>query len=226
MKKVLVKKSLIYLGIFLLILLDFKMFSITTVGRKYHTYYLWEEYASARGEAEKLLVFNVFESYIAHYNHGNTLFKEQEYIKAEKAFTAALKRRPPAKRICAIQVNLALSIVAQARVLDEEDAKETLKRAREVLYLNGCASESGDGGKSIEARETDRLIRNHEKGLHDQENKNNQNQNENPNNASKVEQKVEDRLKEQLKENQRKRQQEEQERLNRNKATINVEKNW
>ena len=107
-----------------------------------------------------LYIGNFPESYIAYYNEGNILYKQEKYQKALDKYQKALRKWPSKKRVCDIRVNISLSML---KLIDTNQENEKilneLKAARENLYENGCANEDDDSGKSYWAEELEEEIR-------------------------------------------------------------------
>ena len=101
-----------------------------------------------------LYIFNISESYIVYYNDGNISYMNNKYNDAIKKYNDALDRNPPTKRACDIRVNLSL---AYLKLIDKNGNKdEILKKLdeiKELLLKDGCASESGNDGKSNDSEE-------------------------------------------------------------------------
>lgn len=94
-------------------------------------------------EVKKFLYFNFIESYIANYNYGNVLYKNNNFDKAITEYKKALKRFPPEEKECSIRINLALAMLAK---IDENDSKDNkinaLKDARKELCSDTCENEN------------------------------------------------------------------------------------
>lgn len=73
------------------------------------------QYAASSDWLNPLLFLNVFEPYKVHYNKGNALYKLAKFEDAENHYRHALET-VPIENECAVRVNLALSIEAQADV--------------------------------------------------------------------------------------------------------------
>lgn len=112
-----------------------------------------------------LYVLNFYQPYIAYYNHGNLLYKSDNYQEAEEKYQTALKKNPPSSKVCDIEINLSLSKIKQIDFSDLESAKNSLKEARNILYEHHCADEKDDSGKSSEAEELEKQIKELEKQL-------------------------------------------------------------
>lgn len=95
--------------------------------------------------AKKLLFMNIQEKYIAHYNYGTALYQTEDYKKAKKEFTKALKTVPK-NRICYVRVNLALT---EIKLLSDEEEKYELinkiNNIQKILLKNKCATINQDG---------------------------------------------------------------------------------
>ena len=109
----------------------------------------------------KLLYFGNFpESYVAHYNEGNILYRKGNYKKALTKYKKALKKNPPKGKKCDIRINMSLSML---KLIDSNNDNKTilkeLKEARENLYNHHCADENDDSGYSYEAEQLEDEIR-------------------------------------------------------------------
>lgn len=145
-----------------------------------------------------LYFINITEPYIAYYNHGNLLYQNEQYKKAEEKFQAALKHNPTDSRVCDIQINLTLAKVKQIDINNPEQALKELKKARNILYENHCADAKDDSGKSKEAEELEEEIKEIEKqlgGSDENEEPNEQEEEENEGEKEK-EKEIEEKLKE------------------------------
>lgn len=103
---------------------------------------------------KSLLILNISEPYIAHYNYGNVLYKNNNFDKAIEEYEKALKLFPPKKKECSIRINLALAMLGK---VDEENKTkyenlEILEQAKEVLCEEGCANKTNDKGHSKKAQ--------------------------------------------------------------------------
>lgn len=111
-----------------------------------------------------LYIMNINQSYIVYYNHGNLLYKTNNYDDAILKYEESLKRNPPNGRVCDIRINLSLSLVKKLSLVDDNEKIEILNDAKENLYKDKCANENDDNGRSEEAenleKEIDELIRN------------------------------------------------------------------
>lgn len=93
-------------------------------------------------EVKKFLYLNFIESYIAHYNYGNVLYKNNNFDKAITEYKKALKRFPPEEKECSIRINLALSMLARINENDNKDDKiKALQDARQELCNDTCENE-------------------------------------------------------------------------------------
>lgn len=108
------------------------------------------------GKIQKLLILNIEEPYIAHYNYGNLLYKNADFYGAISEYNKALALFPAKEKECSIRINLALAMLKNINEeeVSEDNTKNTLeilKNAREVLCENGCANRNDDNGHSAEA---------------------------------------------------------------------------
>lgn len=146
-----------------------------------------------------LYVLNFYQPYIAYYNHGNLFYKSENYQEAEKKYQEALKKNPPSSKVCDIEINLSLSKIKQIDFSDLENAKSSLKEARNVLYEHHCADEKDDSGKSKEAEELEEQIKELEKqmgGSSEEQSPNEKEPQEEEENGNEKEQEIEEKLKE------------------------------
>ena len=141
MRKIKQKKLLILLVILLVIAirLGYKY----SVNNSYISKYNDGEYSVET--AKKLLFLNIQEKYIAHYNYGTSLYQTENYEKAKKEFSEALKSVPK-KRVCDVRVNLALT---EIKLLPEKDNVDTyiknIESIQSVLLGNDCATKNHNG---------------------------------------------------------------------------------
>lgn len=119
-----------------------------------------------------LLFINISEPYIAHYNYGNVLYKNNDYDKAIEEYNKALKLFPTHDKECNIRINLALAMLKK---IDENDTSEeninktlqVLKEAKNVLIEKGCAGENNGHNKT--AQKLKEEIEEKEKSLQNRE---------------------------------------------------------
>ena len=84
-----------------------------------------------------LSMFNYYEPYIALYNYGNYYYKSELYEEAANKYKEALKYKIPKKRVCEVEINLALSLIKQSEGERKKDRiKELLHEAQ--THLNRC----------------------------------------------------------------------------------------
>jgi len=126
-----------------------------------------------------LFKLNWPESYIAHYNYGNTLYWNSDFDEAIDAYNRALSFKPPYDRECAIRINIALAMLKQIKADDEttsrksrieniEKSLEILRTAKEELFKHddGCAHREDDQGHSETAEQLKEDIEKMEQELH------------------------------------------------------------
>ena len=96
-------------------------------------------------EAKSLTNTDIFQKYVASYNYGNVLYKNEKYDEAIEAYQEALDNNIPKHKECSIRVNLALSICNT--VILQEENEDSIKKAIEkyesaidVLTQEDCAS--------------------------------------------------------------------------------------
>ena len=97
-----------------------------------------------------LLFANFHEPYVAWYNDGCIDFKQGRYENAQEEFEKALSFELPEKRECDIRVNLVLSILSQydwsgTHTVDGEKLLADLRKCRDILLEDGCATDTNDG---------------------------------------------------------------------------------
>ena len=119
---------------------------------------------------KKLFIGNFLEPYIAHYNYGNVLYKNNNYDKAIEEYNKALKLYPKHDRECKIRINLALAMLKKIDEKDEsEDNKKTtlsiLNSAKEVLFEHGCANRDDNNGHNEDAEKLKKEIEEKENEL-------------------------------------------------------------
>ena len=106
------------------------------------------------GLAKSLTYVNFIEPYIAHYNLGNSYYKNREYESAITEYEKALKGFPPKYKECSIRINLVLAKIAlidKEHYKDEDQKENTLKilyECLEILYEDGCAHREDMNGHS------------------------------------------------------------------------------
>ncbi len=84
-----------------------------------------------------LSMFNYYEPYIALYNYGNYYYKLDLYEEAANKYKEALKYKIPKKRVCEVEINLALSLIKQSEGERKKNRiKELLHEAQ--THLNRC----------------------------------------------------------------------------------------
>ena len=144
---------------------------------------------------EKLFLLNISEPYIAHYNYGNVLYKNNEFQQAIEEYQKALSLFPTKYKECKIRINLALAMLTEVDEKNKTNDQniEILKDAREVLCEDGCANRDNNNGHSKDAEklkaDIDKLIKKLQEKQDDkkQDNKND-NKEEEQDNKSKEQQ--------------------------------------
>lgn len=83
-----------------------------------------------------LLIYFMFQvSYTVKYNEGNRLYNEGSYSEAKEKYLEALKLNPKKEHECKIRINLALSILKDIQIGDNDYTKlEGLNSARRSAY--------------------------------------------------------------------------------------------
>ncbi len=173
-----------------------------------------------------LYFINFPESYIAYYNHGNILYKTENYEEAISKFETALEKNPSQNRVCDIRVNLSLSITATINSNNPQESLSKLKKARMILYEDNCANEFDNNGKDEKAEKLEEEIKKIEKEL-ESSNENNEDDNSQDNNKdydTEKEQTVEEKLREIQRESTSSRQH--QNDYDENRQTYYDGKNW
>lgn len=98
-----------------------------------------------------LYVLNFNQPYIAYYNNGNILQKENKYDQAITSYKKALRKRVPKNKICDIRINLSLAIIKNISTKDKDKILKELRIAKNNLYENDCAHKDDDNGYSKQA---------------------------------------------------------------------------
>lgn len=154
-------------------------------------------------DAKKLLIMNISQPYIAHYNYGNVLYKNGEYDRAINEYEKALKAFPPEKKECSIRINLALAMLAKIDGNQEkEEIVKQLQEARQTLCEDGCANKNDDKGHSKKAetlkKDIDNAIKNlqNNNGKPDNNNQNNEEEENNEETNSNQNKSIEEQLRE------------------------------
>lgn len=175
MKKEIIK--IIYIILILIMLKIIYNFSINSILiSKYNN----GEYSENLSKA--LLFANFPESYVANYNYGNILYKNEKYELAIKEYEKALNNCIFKYKRCNIIINYALAICKTVN-LDENsiesinNAIDIYESALNILTKEGCANKNDDNGHNENAeklkkdiqKEIDRLKKLQEN--QDQENK-------------------------------------------------------
>ncbi len=156
-------KKIMKISIIISILIFLKVFSSFIINEISISNYYKGNYDTA--PMKVLYLLNVNEPYIVYYNHGNILYQQEKYEEAIEKYSNALEKNPPKKRVCDIQINLALSQVKTIDFKDKETALKQLKNTRQVLYNNHCADPNDSSGESKEAEELEEEIKEIEKEM-------------------------------------------------------------
>lgn len=92
---------------------------------------------------EVIMLMNFPEGYIAHYNLGNSHYKNGAMEAAEEEYLKALET-VPSEKVCDVRLNLGLTMVA---MIDKNSDKlrEELEMITETLLEDGCADKNGNG---------------------------------------------------------------------------------
>lgn len=117
--------------------------------------------------------------YVVHYNKGNNLYNNGDYVGAIREYEKALECFPPKYKECSIRINLALSMLKR---IENDDSKENklkiLKEAREIICEDGCANKEDDNGHSKEAERLKKDIEREIDKLQDEEDRDDKSTNE------------------------------------------------
>lgn len=106
---------------------------------------------------EKLFFLNIYQPYVAHYNHGNVLYNKGKYDEAIEEYRTALNLFPPEDKECSIRINLALSMLKKLHneIQSDDEIKEDLSilnEAKNILCEKGCANENDNKGHNRQAQ--------------------------------------------------------------------------
>lgn len=179
----------------ILVLIAIKLISATCINE-----YFIQNYHNGRynvSSVKTLLVMNIVQPYIAHYNYGNVLYKNNDFDGAISEYKKALVRFPPAERECSIRINLALAMLQKIDKNQKSEIQKILKEAKQVLCEKGCAHEYDDQGHSRTAEQLKKDIDKmeeqleNESGESDENKKNNdEEQEENKSNEKDIEEQL------------------------------------
>ncbi len=177
---------------FILLLILVKLLSNHIINESFIENYYQEIYYEHK--VKKLLVLNIFEPYVAHYNYGNLLYQTDLYDLAIEEYEKALKTTPKEKR-CNVIINISLSKVEIAlKEKDFEARKTKLKEAREVLYEEECAVEGeSKDGKSKDAETLEDEIKKLEEQKPEEKESNNPEEQQEQEENDKIEAEIKDR---------------------------------
>ena len=149
------RKLLIAINI-ILILIALKLLYSIVINSILVNKYENGEYSESLGSA--LTVLNFPESYIAHYNYGNVLYKNGKYDLAMEEYEKALKGEIPEYNECNIRINYALAICKTVQV--DEKNQDSIKKAIntyltaiDILTEDGCANKKDNNGHSKDAEQ-------------------------------------------------------------------------
>ena len=149
------KKLLIAIDIFLILVAVKIIYNIcinTIVISKY------DEGKFLETPAKILTYVNFPQSYVAHYNYGNVLYKNGNFESAIEEYKEALKGYVPRKKECSIRINYALAICRTVQVNENDEtsirnAINTYEEAINVLTEEGCANKNDNNGHSRKAEQ-------------------------------------------------------------------------
>ena len=152
------KKLIIAIYVFLLIAIIYLTFIFKTNNK------FLENYNKGIYETkglEKVLILNLYQSYVPIYNYANALYNTAKYEDASTYYLKALQYDVPDDLVCYIRVNYVLSELKQIDKKMKDNLKLTkYKELREFLYEDNCAvpgeidgsnqngSEDGEGDSS------------------------------------------------------------------------------
>ena len=157
-----------------------------------------------------LYFFNINEPYIVYYNHGNLLYRLERYDEAITKYETSLTKHPKEDRVCDIRINLSLSYIKTINETKPEEALSILKKAKNILYEDNCASEDDDNGKSSKAEELEEEIKKLEEqiesGKDDDSDDGKDDDNDDDNDNPDENKNIEEQLKEQQRQNHQSRQ--------------------
>lgn len=120
-------------------------------------------------KAQSMLLLNISEPYVAHYNYGNVLYQKNDFQGAIDEYQRALELFPPKYKECDIRINLALAMLQEIDEVNDDKDKilDILHEAKEVLIEDGCAHENDDNGHSEDAEKLKADIEKMEEQLKD-----------------------------------------------------------
>lgn len=179
-------KKITTIIVFILIIKLSSIFIINTIIKKNYQNNIYNDTL-----IKTLYPLNIYEPYIVFYNDGNLSFQKKNYEEAIKKYTQALEKKPPEKKVCDIRVNLSLALL---KTINPENKAEILKKAKENLYKNFCASSTDDSGKSKKAEQLEEEIKELE-NTNFKEETNNKNKEENKE-KNEIEKNIEEKLRE------------------------------
>ncbi len=96
-----------------------------------------------KGLMETVMIVNIPEGYVAHYNLGNAYYQTGDMEKARNEYVEALKSAP-SERICDVRLNLGLAMVGMIEQTSDK-LRDELMEVINVLLADGCAAENGNG---------------------------------------------------------------------------------
>lgn len=131
----------------LLLLFGVKSISMVAVNESGRGAYSAGDHDSATRQFDRLGLLNLFQWWIAPYNHGTALYQTGDLDRAESELQIALDRAPQDKS-CQIAINLSRVLEAQGDQLGGQgrhaEAQEKYTAALKVLADHRC-DQSGDG---------------------------------------------------------------------------------
>ena len=148
MKKIINNPVFIVLWILIILLI---VFFIVRFLVNYNYFSKFDTENFSPDDLKVLLLGNINEPYLAHYNRGNINFDNGNYEAAKEEYEQALEKNPPKKKECKIRINLAFSMLKMLNMtdIDTEEKRnkliEELEKVKEVLLEKGCATEDNDG---------------------------------------------------------------------------------
>ena len=135
-----VKKIIVYVFIAIVSIISLRF--ILSFGVNNIVIKLYENEKYSEDVVQTLFPLNFIEPYIAYYNYGNILYKQENYENAIIQYKIALKRFPPKDKECKIRINLALAMLKLIDFdhMSKDEILEWLNAAEDILCEKGCAS--------------------------------------------------------------------------------------
>ena len=226
------KRKILIAIYIILILLTIKLFYNIVANSVLINKYNNGQYSES--QAKLLTYINFPQGYVANYNYGNILYKNEEYDKAIEKYEKALKGIVPKDKECDIRINYALSICQTVQVNEQdqksiEEAIKTYESAIDILTEKGCANKEDNNGHNKKAEKLKKDIQeeiNRLKKLQNNPKNNNENNKEEASEKTEETETIETKI-QNIKENATKEQREgENMYKNFNKGLTKKGKNW